>query len=148
MRVILLQDIKNLGKKNTIVEVKDGYGINYLIKNKLAVQATDNSMLKLDETLKELNEIDQQKRSEATKLKEQIEKINLSFSLKTNRGNVFGSISTKEIIETLKQKHNIVIDKYMIQHDEKKLLLGVHFLQLHLYKDVIAKLKININEEK
>lgn len=148
MRVILLQDIKNLGKKNTIVEVKDGYGINYLIKNKLAVQATDNSMLKLDETLKELNEIDQQKRSEATKLKEQIEKINLSFSLKANKGNVFGSISTKEIIETLKQKHNIVIDKYMIQHDEKKLLLGIHFLQLHLYKDVIAKLKINISEEK
>jgi large subunit ribosomal protein L9 len=148
MRVILLQDIKNLGKKNTIVEVKDGYGINYLIKNKLAVQATDNSMLKLDETLKELNEIDQQKRSEATKLKEQIEKINLSFSLKANKGNVFGSISTKEIIETLKQKHNIVIDKYMIQHDEKKLLLGAHFLQLHLYKDVVAKLKINISEEK
>lgn len=146
MKVILLHDVKNVGKENEIVEVKDGYATNFLIKQKLAVQVSSSSKSILDAKLKNLDELDKKQRAQALQTRDIIEKIELPFLLKTHNGNVFGSVSIKEIIETMKNKHNITLTKYMFQEDDKKYLLGIHFLNIKLYKEVIAKLKICVQE--
>ena len=104
MKVILLKDVKNLGKKNTIVKVNDGYFQNFLSKQKLAVLATEEAIKHLN---KDLIQIEKQNAIDlklAEKLKEKIESIKLEYTLKSNQGNVFGSISQKQIISSLVEK--------------------------------------------
>ena len=108
MKVILLSDVKNVGKKDEVVEVADGYARNFLIKRKLAVAQTQGSMQVLGRQQEEARLREEELEKEAQKTKERLEKIVLECQIKTgNGGRSFGSISTKQIAEQLAKEHDI-----------------------------------------
>lgn len=143
MRVILLEDVKKQGKKGQIINVKDGYG-NYLITNNLAVLETKGSKAVLDKQNKDALIKEKELLKECNELKKQIEKLTLDFKVKVgNADQVFGSISTKQIVSELKNK-GIDIDKRKIKIDVPINTLGVTEVDVELHKEVIAKLKVHL----
>ena len=143
MRIILLKDVKKQGKSGDILNVKDGYG-TFLINKGDAVLATNNSIDRLDRENKE-KEIQEAKLiKKCEELKNKIEKIQLTFKVKTGANDkVFGSISPKQIVDKLKN-NGYDIDKKQIKNDEVIDTLGFHYINIELHKKVIAKLKIEL----
>ncbi len=142
MKVIFVKDLKGQGKKGQIKEVKDGYAMNYLIKNKFAVMYTETSNKRLESEKKERKEKEAQDIKEANELKNKLSKVKVSFKVKTGeKDRVFGSISSKQIKEEL-DKLGYSIDKKKIKVDEPITTLGHHFVNIELHKEVIAKLEI------
>jgi large subunit ribosomal protein L9 len=145
MKVILLKDVKGVGRIHEVVNVKDGYAKNYLIKNKLAVPNTASAQQTLNKDLDILAKDEAIKIKAANQLKTEIDKVTLNFDLTVNQGNTFGSVSHKMIIDELQNKYQIKIDKFMIDsHNEKTFGLGKHQLTINIYKQINAKLSINI----
>ncbi len=149
MKVILLKDVKNVGKKGEKVTVSDGYGQNFLIPRGLAVLETIHSNNVLERE-KEAERVHQgELKDEALKIKEQLSKIKLVFSAPVgNDGRMFGSISTKQVEEELRSRYNIVIDKRKFLEKYNLNSLGYHRLQIELYKDVIGEVVVEIVERK
>ena len=149
MKVILLKDVKNVGKKDQIVEVSDGYANNYLIKNRLAVMYSNKSLEILKKQQANAAELEKQKEQKAREVAQKLKDITLEFVLSVGKDSqVFGSISYKQVEEELKAKHNIVVDKRKILSNEKLDSLGFHILKIELYKGVIGEIKVHIGERK
>lgn len=149
MKVILLNDVKKLGKKGEIIEVADGYGRNYLIANKLAVMATTKSRERLEEekVQKKLNEKEMEQ--QAQELAKRLEGIMLEFHVKSGKeGRMFGSVSTKQIVEELNKKHGIHIDKRKILDTSPISNLGVTKVRVELFKNVIGTIQVHCKEIK
>ncbi len=146
MKVILLSDVPKVGKKGEIKEVSDGYARNYLIARSLAVPASDASRKVLAKQQEEEARLDEERRKEALKLKDELSKIRLEFKVKAQEGKVSGSVSTKQIEEELK-KQGIVIDKRKIKDNEPLNALGTYDIRVELYKDVIGTIKVRLIEE-
>ena len=147
MKVVLLEDVRKVGKKGDVVNVSDGYGQNFLIKNKLAVKETAGAKKILEQQKEEarLQDIENKKNAEA--LKEKIEGITLEFVLKSGKdGKTFGNISTKQINEKLTSL-GYNIDKKMIKTDSSLNLLGSHYVKVALHKKVECNLKVTLKEE-
>lgn len=145
MQVIFIKDLKKQGKKGEIKEVKDGYAKNFLIKNGYAVQKTETSLNILDKQNKEEKEIDNLNRINANKLKEELEKETYKFKVKTgDHDKVFGSISTKQIKEKLDNK--IKLNKNQIILNNPLSTLGFHNVEIILYKDIKANIKIELTK--
>ena len=105
MEVIFIKDLKNQGKKGQIKEVKDGYAENFLIKNGYAVKKTKENLSKLNHEIAKKEKETEEKKVEATKVKETLSQLVLEFKVKTGEGDkVFGSISQKQIKEELEKK--------------------------------------------
>lgn len=147
MKVILLSDVKKVGKKGDVVEVSDGYGRNFLLNKKLAVLATKKSMEILDEQQLQQDLEEKQKEADANALKEQLSKIVLEFHVKTGEGGrVFGSVSTKQIVEALREKHQIKIDKRKVIDNTTISSLGYTDVKVDLYKNkVIGVIRVHVN---
>ena len=144
MKVILLENIKNYGKKGEVVNVSDGYGKNYLLPRKLAVIATQEA-LKINQKLIE-NEALQRRieLADLQKIKEQLSLITLQFKLKSNNGKVAGAISSKQICEQLAQKHNIKIDKHKFVKFDPINELGITNVNIKLDVTIMAHLKVEV----
>ncbi len=145
MKVILLSDVKNVGKKGEVKQVADGYGRNYLVKNGLAVEATKKSMeiltkQKADEAAREA-----EMKEEAIELKNKLEKMTISFKVKAGSdGRMFGSVSNAKIAETLAKDYQIQVDKRKFVDNGNITELGMHKVRVELFKGVVATLNINI----
>lgn len=146
MKVIFIKDLKKQGKVNEIKEVSDGYATNFLIKKGYAVKYTKTSSAILDKDIEEKRNIDEKNKNKALEIKKDIEKITLEFKVASNKGKVFGSISSKQIVEEL-NKLGIKIDKKMIASNNAIKSLGVHIIDINLYKNVIAKLNVKVTEK-
>lgn len=144
MKVIFIKDLKKQGKKGETKEVKDGYAENYLIKNHYAIKATEENKRKLEQNNK-LEEKKKKKEVElASEIKERLEKETIEFKVNTGDGDkVFGSISVKQIKESLSKK-GYKIDKKQIEINTPISSLGFHYVDINLYQDIIAKLKIHV----
>ena len=146
MKVILTQDVKKLGKKDDIVNVSDGYAQNYIIKNGLGVKYTEGSKTRLEKEIDVRNKNEEALIAECEKIKEQLEKQKIVFKVKTGKeGNIFGTISTKQIADELNKK-GFNIDKKKIKSDITIDSLGVHNVEVELHKKVIVTLKIEVKE--
>lgn len=147
MKVIFIKDVKGQGKKDEIKEVKDGYAMNYLIKNKYAVPYTETSNKRLNNEIKERKIQEEKDIEEANKIKEKLKKEKISFKVKTGKEDrVFGSISSKQIKDEL-DKLGYKIDKKKIILDTPISSLGHHFVKIELHKKVVAELEIVLNKE-
>ncbi|WAM31006.1 50S ribosomal protein L9 [Caldicellulosiruptor naganoensis] len=145
MKVVLLQDVKGLGKKDSIVEVNDGYARNYLIPRKLAVPLTEG----LEKHIKEKKEAEQKKKEKELMLaKELADKLEKSFVIikakAGENGKLFGSITNKEIADEIKKQLGIDIDKKKIELEDPIKQIGSYEVSIRLYQGVLAKLKIHV----
>ncbi len=142
MKIILLEDVKGKGKKDDIINVSDGYGKNYLLKNKLGVLYTEGSKKVLDKEIKIRQDREDALVSDLTKIKEKLENKNIKFKVKTGKEDrVFGNISTKQISEEIK-KLGFNIDKKCIKPNSNIDSLGTHKVLIELHKKV--KFYINV----
>jgi len=136
MKVILLEDVKGKGKKDDIIEVSDGYGNNYLIKNKLGVLYTKGSKSVLDKELNIRQEQEDALVRDLNEIKKKLEDKDIRFKVKTGeQDRVFGNISTKQISDELKRK-GFNIDKKCIKTSNNIDTLGVHKVLIELHKKV------------
>ena len=148
MKVILLQDVKKVGKKGQTVEVSDGYAANFLFPRKLAVKETKKSVEILEQQNEDARVQKENAKAEALRIKEQLEHVVLEMTLKANNGKVFGSISGKQIEEELKKQFNIVIDRRKIITKDPVNQLGYTKLEIELFKGVIGIITVHVTEEK
>lgn len=145
MKVIFIKDLKKQGKVNEVKEVSDGYAINYLIKNGYAVKYTKTSSDILKKDIKEKEIETEKNKKNAEEQKKQLENIILEIKVKSNNGKMFGSISNKQISDELKKK-GISVDKKNIITESLN-SLGVHEVEIKLYKQIVAKLRVQIQEK-
>ena len=138
MKVILKQDVKKVGKKGDIVNVADGYARNFLIARGLAVPETKKSLEILGEQKAKDEMLQKQMAQEARELAKKLEGMVFEFPVKSGaEGKVFGSVSTKQIVEEL-AKQGIRIDKRKILDTDPIVSLGVTKVRVELYKGVIG----------
>ncbi|QEK13501.1 50S ribosomal protein L9 [Crassaminicella thermophila] len=147
MKVILLKDVKGLGKKGAVVNASDGHARNFLIPRGLAKEATAGNMKVLE---KQKAAEDRKKQEELAKAKALADKLsNITVKLKGKAGEggkLFGSVTSKDIAEGLMKQHKIKIDKRKIQLDNPIKTLGAMFVEVKVYPEVTAKMKVEVLE--
>ena len=145
MKVLLLKDVKNLGKKGSVCNVADGYAQNFLFKNGLAVQASDKAKEIREAEIQKEKEDEAKKVEIATKNKEVLENTMVTFKAKSGKdGRMFGNISTKQVAEEVTRVTKINVDKRKITSDVLINAFGVTVVNVELHKKVIAKLKVQV----
>ena len=148
MKVILLADVKKLGKKDQTIEVSDGYAVNFLFPRHLAVQVTKKSVEVLENQQEEARENAAKMKADAEELAKKLETLTLEFRVKTGReGKLFGAISLKQVTEELNKQFNIDIDKRKFLDKGPLDVLGYHHLKVELYKGLVGKVNVHLDEE-
>lgn len=153
MKIILLADVKGVGKKGMTVDAKDGFAKNFLIPRGLAVISTDSNQKILAKNNAEEDARQQALKKEAEELAKRLEHINVEFKAKVGSdGRMFGAISPKQIEEGLKAQWNIVIDKRKFIDKYPANALGYTRLKIELYKgsagEVVGTVNVHVSEEK
>ncbi len=147
MKVILLEDVKTLGKKGQIVDVNDGYARNFILKKKLGLEATSTNLnnLKLQKANDE--KIAKEILEKAKEFGEELAKLTVVVKMKAGEGGrVFGSVSSKEIAEEAKKQFGVEIDKKKIVMEEPIKSFGAFELPVKLHPEVTAKLRVKVEE--
>lgn len=145
MKVILLDNIKGVGKKDEIINANDGYARNFLIPRKLAVEANSKNMSELKSKQDSKEHKKQEDKKEALEISKKLEKIMLKINVKAGEnGKIFGGVTSKEISEQLKKQYKFDIDKKKIDLKETIKTTGVFTVDLKLYEGVTGKLKLHI----
>lgn len=148
MQVILLQDVKALGKKGDMVTVNDGYAKNFILPQKYGVEATNKNLNDLKLQKANDDKVAEDKYKAAQKLAETIEAIEVIVKMKAGEGGkVFGSVSTKEIAKEVLEQHNLEIDKKKMLLAEPIKSFGIHVVPIKLHQKVTAELKVTVQEQ-
>lgn len=147
MKVILLDDIKGVGKKDQIINASDGYAKNFLFPKKLALEANANNLRQLELKQKAEDNKRKEELEVAQDLGKKLEELNVVLKVKTgDNGKIFGSITNKEISSALKEQCGIDIDKKKISLRDSIKMIGVVNVDVKLHSKVTAKLKVTISE--
>ena len=145
MKVILLENIKVVGKKDQIINASDGYARNFLFPKKLAVEANKENLAKLNSKNESVAFKKETEKTEAKKIAEQIKNIKLEIAVKAgDNGKIFGGVTSKEISEELKAKYNLDIDKKKITLKETIKNIGTFSANIKLYEGIYQDLTINV----
>lgn len=148
MKVILLQDIKGVGKKDQIINASDGYAKNFLFPKKLGVEATKENLNKLAFKQKLAEEQRSKQLEEAHLLRKEIESKNIKIYVKTGKnGKLFGTITNKEVAVALEEQCGIKVDKKKITLKEGIKSVGNTIADVKLHTSVVAKLEMSIIEK-
>lgn len=145
MKVILLQDIKGVGKKDEVINASDGYARNFLLPKKMGVEANAENMSKLKAKQDSNNYKKSVEKEKALDIAEKLKSITLKISVKSGENQkIFGSITAKEIAENLKEQYKIEIDKKKIDLKEPIKVLGVSTVSVKLFEGVMGSLKVQV----
>ena len=146
MKVVLLQDVKTLGKKGQTVEVSDGYARNFILPKKLGVEANASNLNDLKLQKAHADKVAQEQLEAAKQLAADLAEKKVELSVKSGvEGKVFGSVSSKEIAAAAKSQLGLELDKKKIVLDEPIKTLGVHNVSIRLHRDVTATLKVHVS---
>lgn len=148
MKVIMLKDVRNVGKKDEVKEVSDGYARNYLIKRGLAIAYTEGSKKVLNQQLEQKKEEEAQLKKEAEAVAEKLKETPIEFALKAGKeGQVFGSVSSKQIVEELNKK-GIKVDKRKIHMEQAISSLGTTKVKVDLYRgQVMGEINVRVRQK-
>lgn len=145
VKVILKENIKGVGKKDEVIEVKDGYANNFLFTQNKAIPATTENLNKLKNKKDKILKNDEKELKNANELKAKLETSKILLKVKAGTdGKIYGSLGAKEIEIALKEQLDINIDKKKFGNDVRIKALGMHNIQIKLYKDIKATLKVEV----
>ena len=145
MKVILLDNIKGVGKKDEVINASDGYARNYLLPKRLAVEANAENMNKLNNKKESANYKKDMEKQNAEELAKKIKGIMLKIKVKAGEnGKIFGGVTSKEISENLKIQYNLNIDKKKIELKETIKTLGSFNVTIKLFEGITSNLKVEI----
>ncbi|MDD3839437.1 MAG: 50S ribosomal protein L9 [Clostridia bacterium] len=148
MKIILMKDIKGLGKKGDVVNANDGYARNYLLPKKLAVQADSGNLKVLNEQKKALAKKEKKEHKNACKLASALEGKIINIKAKAGEGGrLFGSVTSLDISKAIKQQTDFDIDKKKIDLDEPIRTLGSQKVEIRIYPEVTAQVIVKVVEE-
>ncbi|EFK94345.1 ribosomal protein L9 [Finegoldia magna ACS-171-V-Col3] len=148
MKVILTSDVEKLGKAGEMVNAKTGFVRNFLLPNKLAVQATKENIKIWEEKQAELRAIERENIKKANELKEKIENTKVKIIAKTGEGDrLFGSITSMDIEKALKDQHGLDVDKKKIEMKDNIKSLGTFNVVVKVYPDINANLEVIVDKE-
>lgn len=147
MKVILLENVKSLGKKGDVVDVSDGYARNYVIPKKLGIEATQKNLNELKLKRKHEEKLAAQQLADAKEMAKKLESIQIVVSMKAGEnGKAFGSVSSKEIAEQAQKQHGLELDKKKIVLDESIRTFGMHEVPIKLHPEVTGRLYVLVKE--
>ena len=147
MEIVLLEDVKALGKKGQIVKVNDGYARNFILPKKLGVEATSKNLNDLKLQKANAEKVAAEQLAAAKELAEKIEKLTVTLKMKAGEGGkAFGSVSSKEIAAAATDQIKLDIDKKKLVLPEPIKTFGNHEVPVKLHKDVTAKLTVKVTE--
>ena len=144
MKVILLQDVKGVGKKDTIVNAADGYARNFLFPQKLAVEATPGAMKGIEKMRKAEADREAERRANATETAGKLRGKAINMQVKCGaQGRLYGSITSAEVAAELKKQHGVEIDKRDIKCENIRTVGDVE-IEVRVYKDINAKMIVHV----
>lgn len=147
MKIILLEDVKGVGKKGQTINASDGYARNFILPKKLGVEATPANMntLKLQQKAEEKRKAEELAQARAAA--EKLENLTVNIAVKTGEGGkLFGSVTNKEISAALEKQHGLKIDKKKIVLADQIKMVGERHVEVKLHPQVTAELKVKITE--
>jgi large subunit ribosomal protein L9 len=148
MKVILLENLENVGKKGETQDVKDGFGRNFLIPRHLAIPATKGNIKNLQEHARKLIDRKEQNVKTAEATKQRLDEALLTIKHKAGQdGKLFGSVTVKELAETIKQVLGIEVDRKSIRLSEPIKMTGAYTVDVHLERGINARVKVEIEQE-
>ncbi|MBM7601383.1 large subunit ribosomal protein L9 [Virgibacillus halotolerans] len=148
MKVIFLKDVKGKGNKGDVKNVSDGYARNYLLKNKIAEEATPGNMKALEAQKRKSEQLEQKEKEEAMDLKDTLADLTVEIKAKSGEaGRLFGSITSKQIAETLQKEYGYKIDKRKIELDQPLRALGYTTIPVKLHPEVSGSIKVHVSEK-
>ena len=148
MKVILLQDVKSVGKKGDMVELSEGYARNFILPKKLGIEATSKNINDLKLQKAHEDKVAAEQLAAAKVLAEELKNKSVELKMKVGEGGrTFGAISTKEIAAAAKEQLGYELDKKKISVDEPIKSLGVHNVKIKLHPKVTADLKVKVTEK-
>jgi large subunit ribosomal protein L9 len=148
MKVIFLKDVKGKGKKGEVKNVSDGYAHNFLLKNGYAAEATEGNMKTLDAKKRKEEKDAENELENCKQLKDKIEQLTVELKAKSGEGGrLFGSITSKQIVDELQKAHGIKLDKRKFEMNDAIRSLGVTNIKVKLHHEVTATLKVHVKEQ-
>ncbi len=147
MKVILLEDVKSLGKKGEIVNVSDGYARNFVLPKHVGVEATDKNKNELKLQKQHEDKLAAERLAQAKELAVKLDGLTIEVSMKAGEnGKVFGSVASKEIAEQASRQHGLSLDKKKIVLEEPIRSFGMHEVSIKLHPEVTGKLHVKVKE--
>jgi large subunit ribosomal protein L9 len=148
MKVIFVKDVKGNGKQGEVKDVSDGYARNYLLKKDLAIEATPGNLKALEAKERKNEQIEQQEKEAAMDLKDTLADLEVKMQAKSGKGGqLFGSITSKQIAEALKKEHGYKVDKKKIELDQPIRALGHTIVPVKLHPEVSGSINVHVVEQ-
>ena len=145
MKVILTQDVKGTGAKDTIVTVSDGYARNFLFPKKLAVEATPNNLNAIRRAQEAADHRKELERQEAVRMQERLKDVTVTVAVRAGEnGKLFGSVTNQEVVDALKEQFDLTVDKRKVTIPAPIKNLGPASAEIKLYSGVSAELKLDV----
>jgi large subunit ribosomal protein L9 len=145
MKVILLSDVKALGKKGDVVEVAEGYGRNFLLPRNLAAEANKGALAAHADQKRAQEKREAQTLEDAKSLASQIEQTNLAVKAKAGgNGKLFGAVTNADVADAIHDALSVAVDKHKIEIKSQIKALGAYPVEIKLHKNVVAKATINV----
>lgn len=148
MKVILIEDVQGTGRKGDTVNVRDGYGRNFLVPRGFAIPASQGNVARFENIVRSVSNKKARDLQDAEELKTRLQETTLTIRKKAGEdGRLFGSVTHKDIVEAVKAATGVEIDKKLVRLEEAIKITGEHTVVIHLQPEVNAEVRIEVEKE-